>query len=146
GSAGEKLRAVEGVAVEDDEQPAFAAAVGEPEGHDVEIDEEQLVAVLEMDALLAHGAVFLDGLVDGGAEIDDEGGPDHLEEVEAGLAAVVLEVHAGLPAKLDDLELAIDDDAAGHEAMEDEAIGLLLNLGAQVVLAADGGGLGRGAA
>jgi hypothetical protein len=51
----------------------------------------------------------------------------HLEETHAGVAWRRLEVEPGLAAKLNDLQLAVDDHARRREAIERDAVGLVLH-------------------
>jgi hypothetical protein len=71
---------------------------------------------------LAERRVFLPGLLDGVAELEEESLAHHLEDVEARAAVGVLQVGIGLAPKLDDVVLLVHDHARRGVPGEEDPI------------------------
>ena len=87
-----------------------------------------LAVALHADVLAARGPVFLPCLVDRGAQRQHQSFAGHLQHVEGGLAGGRLEVCAGCPPELEDLEIGADQHPGRRELVDGDAVGLALRI------------------
>ncbi len=113
--------------------PETAVARRRPaDGHDSETDLVITAVRLHSYTSLAYDAVRLPGALEKRAQRDEQTFPRHLQHVETGLARSRCQVHPGLAAKLQHVELGIDQHAGGHVARGQDAIGFALQIGLRV--------------